>query len=838
MFRDPGARTLAAVCLFSAALIGLELAVMRTFSVGSWSNFGHMVISIALLGFGLSGTLLTFIQSRIEGHEERWLFATAMLFMPAAVLAHVFAQHIDFNPVLITTDRKQLLNIAAYYVAYGVPFFIGATFIGVSFIALRDRIHKLYFWNMLGSGLGGLLMLPVMFLVPPERLVVPICVASFLAASAFCWYEDEQDGRPALDTLRLGGNLLCGVFAVALLVFAGDIKVSQYKGISYAWRFPDAKRVAHAYGPMGEIDVIRSSMFHFAPGLSDNAAFEVRRMPDNAYMGLFIDGGGPIGVIRRLQPEETAYMDFLPMSAAYQVLRQPRTLLVQLGGGISASVALHNSASQVTVVESNPQIIGLVRDNATLRQFNGDLLRDPRVRVVSGDARAWAATTKERFDLVEVSLIDSTGLSATGGYSLDESYIYTVEGVRDYLGCLKPEGILSLTVWNKLNPPRNVPKLLATVVRALGRSGTGDPKDRVFFSHYYLSTATILAKQSPFTPDELARLRAFNDRLSFDVVYDPGRPPKDTGFEKVLAAFRDFYRPLAASSEEGSASSLDLGSLYAGCADWLLRGRSAELFREYVFDVRPATDDRPYFTAYLKPRTLPVFLRELDRVSEEWGYVLLWGTLAQSAFFGLLIIALPLILRWRELFSGKRGTVGVIVYFSCLGLAYMLIEMVLIQKLVLFLAAPIYSVSIVITSMLILSGLGSRFSSRFAARRARGIWLAVAVIVPAMLFYAFLVDPILRACLPAPLIVKAVLAVVLMAPAAFFMGFPFPSGLSALSASRPQLLPWAWGTNGALSVTGAVLARLLSISFGFAAVLLVAAGAYLVAGVVFRANEG
>ena len=817
---------------------------MRTFSVGSWSNFGHMVISIALLGFGLSGTLLTFIQDKIEGNAERWLFVSAMLFMPAVALAHIVAQHIPFNPVLITSDRKQLLNIGAYYLAYGVPFFIGAIFVGVSFIALRERIHKLYFWNMLGSGLGGLLMLPVMFLVPPDRLLIPIVVASFLAAVAFCWYEDPEDGALRLDTFRLGGSVLFGALAIGLLVGAGDIKVSPYKGISYAWRFPDAKRVAHAYGPMGELEVIRSSMFHFAPGLSDNAVFQVPNMPDNAYMGLFIDGGGPIGVIRRLQPDESAYMDFLPMSAAYKIARQPKVLLVQLGGAISLSVALTQGASQVTVVESNPQIIHLVRDDPVLSQFNGGLLRDPRVTVASGDARAWAATTRERFDLVEVSLIDSTGLSATGGYSLDENYLYTVEGLRDYMRCLKPDGILSLTVWNKLNPPRNVPKLLATVVEAMQGEGKGDPKDRLFFSHYYLSTATILAKQSPFTRPEIAELLAFSKRLSFDVMYTPGLKPKEGDFSASLAAFRDLYReptPTKAGDAEAEENKeqalLDLGRLYQGCAQWLLGGRSAALFSGYVFDIRPATDNRPYFTASLKPRMLPVFIKQLEKVSEEWGYVLLWGTFAQSLLFGLLIVALPMVLRRRELFGGQRGTLGVIIYYSALGLGYMLVEMVLIQKFVLFLAAPIYSVSIVITSMLILSGVGSWHSSRFADNRGRGVWLAVAVIVPAMLLYAFLLNPILRALLAAPLPIKALLAILLMAPAAFFMGFPFPSGLSALSGRKPRLLPWAWGMNGALSVTGAVLARLLSISFGFAAVLLVAAAAYIVAAIAFRANE-
>lgn len=819
---------------------------MRTFAVGSWSTFGHMVISMALLGFGLSGTMLTFIQRRVERDPERWLHVSSTLFMPAMALAHVVAQRIDFNPLLITSDARQLLKIAAYYVAYGAPFIVGAVFIGVSFIALREQIHKLYFWNMVGSGLGGLMMLPAMFVLPPERLFIPLCIACFVAAVAFCWYQEQPGGRLTLDTVRLGGSLLLTTLALGLFVFAGDIRVSDYKGVSYARKFPDSKYVAGDWGPMGVLEVFDSSYLHFAPGLSDRAGVELKRMPAHAYMGLYIDGGGPIGVMGNLGREEEAYLDYLPMAAAYKILDQPKVMLVQLGGGSSVALALYEGASEVQVVEPNPQVIRLLRDNAAVRKFNGDLLHNPRVHLAAGDPRAYAATTEAHFGLVEVSLIDSTGLSQAAGYSVDENYVYTVEGIRDYMRCLTPDGLLSITVWNKLDPPRNVPRLLATVVRALGEEGTGEPRDRLFVSHLYLSTATIIAKKSPFTREEAATLHREHSRLWFDVVYYPGMAETEEDFEGVLGAFRALYRPDEESGHEkadglggteDSEATPDMGRLYRGSAQWLLGNRSRELFNRYVFDVRPATDNRPYFTAYLKPSTLPLFLGQLKAVSDEWGYILLWGTLAQSVLFGLLIVALPMMFRWRALFGGRAGTGGVIAYYSCLGLGYMLVEMVLIQKLVLFLAAPIYAFSIVITSMLVLSGLGSRFAGRLADDPARGVKLAVLVIVPCLVFYAFLLDPVLRVLLPAPLPVKFALAILLMAPAAFCMGFPFPSGLQALSDSRPSLLPWAWGMNGALSVTGAVLTKLLSISFGFAPVLLLAAGIYALAAAVFGANQ-
>jgi len=844
----------AALFLLSAAVIGYELAVMRAYSVGSWSNFGAMVISIALLGFGLAGTLLTFIQKSIRRAPERWLAGLALAFMPAMALAHVLAQTVPFNPVLIVSDRRQIVWIGAYYAIYAVPFFVGALFINASFVAHSSRMHSLYFWNMAGSGVGGLFILVFMYLLSPDQLAIPL-IALAAAAAALCFVE-EEGGRLRLRAERLMMTAGVLLFSAALVLMFGRISVSEFKGISYARNFADAKLHYHSYSPLGEMHVYGSAAFHFAPGLSDTAALNLDHMPRNAYRGLYIDGGGPIGIMRDLDVSEERYMDFLPMSAPYRVLSRPRVLLVGLGGGIGAFTALYNGASRVQVVEANPDLVHLLRDVPEFKRYTGGLLRDPRVQVATAEPRAFASRTRGTYDLVEISLIDSVGLSQAGGYSVDPNFMYTVEAIQDYMKSLAPAGILSVTVWNKLNPPRNVPKLLATVVDALRSEGVEQPERRVFAFHLLLSTATMLVKNSDFTEDEVAKLRDFCRRLSFQVIAYPGMPRPAGDFAAMLAAYWDLFAlpPQAqdaapAGGPAGAGPVPDSGEFYRHMTRWLMDGRERELHRGYLFNILPATDQRPFYTAYIKPRTIPIFLDQLGAVSEEWGYLLLLGTLLQSILFGFLIVLVPIAGRWRELFAGNRGTLGIIVYYACLGLGYMLVEIFLIQKLSFFVADPIFAVSIVITSMLIISGLGSLSSGRLSWFRAaggpardqpdrtRGVRVAVVGIALSLLFYIFGLSPLIRAALGLPFLVRALIAVVVVAPAAFFMGMPFPNGLASLEKSHERLIPWAMGMNGALSVTGSVTAKLLSIAWGFPAVLVLAVLLYLVAGAMFPANE-
>jgi SAM-dependent methyltransferase len=419
----------------------------------------------------------------------------------------------------------------------------------------------------------------------------------------------------------------------------GRISVSDFKPISYARRYPDAKLVYHSWGPTGEYSVYQSSYFHFAPGLSDNASLVIQSMPVNAFLGLYIDGQGPIGVIRALSPSEQVYFDYLPMAAPYSLLHQPDVLLLKLDGGLGISDAIAHQARSVTAVEPDPVLIDILRKDPFIRQFNGDLLNRPNVTIYNTEPRAVTTYTRSRFDLVEIALVDSVGLSQTGGYDLNENYLYTTEGIESYLGALKPDGILSITVWNRLDPPRNVPKLLTTVIAALNARGVKDPGRHLFVFDSLLSTATILVKNSAFTEADLQTLQGFLTKTSFEACYYPGMPTPGVTFPAILQAYRDEFSP-AAASPTGDAASAPLHfsqeDFYYYTVEWSLTGNAPALYSQYLFDIVPVTDNRPYYTGYVKPSNLLLVWNNITQLSEEWGYILETGTFLISIGFGAL----------------------------------------------------------------------------------------------------------------------------------------------------------------------------------------------------------
>ena len=530
------------------------------------------------------------------------------------------------------------------------------------------------------------------------------------------------------------------------------------------------------------------------------------------------------------------------MAAPYALLDRPDVLILRLGGGIGAFAALHHGARSATIVEPDPVLVHMLRDEPFFRSYTGDLLRDPRVRIVATEPRAFTAGTADRFDLVEIGLVDSVGLSQTGGNPVEENFLYTAEGIASYLSALKPGGMLSITVWNRLTPPRNVPKLLSTVAEALRIRGVDRPR-----------ISDIRVRPTPVDGDRPRQERSLrfersarSEVLLFADVVHPlllsrhaeARAELQRGSSLVRRAARSFDGRTI-GGERGSARQRKRpppgGSLLLHAGFDFLRPREIVLC-DLSF-LRAAGDRRQALLHGLcQAGRIPAVAADIRELSEEWGYLLLVATLGLSAIFGLVIVLVPMIGRRKELFARRKGTIRVIVYYACLGLGYMMIEIFLIQRLTFFLVDPIFSNSVVITAMLVLSGIGSLSSGTWRMPSRNRVLVAAGGIALSCLFYVFGLTPIVNALLGLPLAAKISIAILAIAPAAFCLGIPFPTGLSALSSSRPGLIPWAWGVNGAVSVTGTVLARLLSISAGYSIVLVAAVILYALAAANFSGN--
>lgn len=847
-FRSPLALYLS-VGLVAGAVIALQIGIMRLFSVGSWAHFGSFVVSLAMLGFGLTSAVMCVATGWFDRHWKPVAAGSLILLGPLAVGANLLAQQIPFNAIFLVSDPAQKWRLFGNFVLYLAPFLAGAVFLGTVFLKARTGFGRVYFADLTGSGLTGLVFLAMMYVFPPEDLiVVPLIV--WLAGSLF-WFFGLGDRRGAAVVVA-SAVLALGVHASAPHFGLTKLAVSDYKGVAYARKFPDATKTYERPTPFGHIEVYASSYLHFAPGLSDNAAFNLAEMPANAYLGLYVDGEGPSGIIKTLPDAQTAYFRYLPMVYPYILKKDAKTFVVQFGGGISTTVALRSGSKQVTVAEGNPAILTLFRTDPGVKAFTGDVLADPRVKVVDYDGRLHLAQTSEKFDVVDLSLADSAGLSNPGGFAIVEKYGYTREAMSTYMRALAPGGILSVTLWNKEEPPKSILKLYATMASAARSLDPDHVADGFFVASSYLSTATVLYKRGGFTPAEIEALKAHTKAMSFDEIYYPGIAADPAGDAELLRTYKDgiFGRPEAkpaavapaGSSPEtaaGPAPDADepvgdgpLPATRLGRLAWqhLVASDHTTLERDYVFDARPLTNARPYFAAYVKPGDLPRVLDRLEIMQDEWGYLLLWATLAIACLTALSLILIPVVFGWRTIFSRAPGKALTIVYFACLGLGYIMVEVGLISTFVLALSNATVSASVLITGMLVFSGLGSFVTERFLDR-ARTVMPLVFLGIGALLIgYGFFLDRALDLIGSQPYGLRLAACFVLIFPPAFLMGMPMPTAMATLArlGKEPMFL-WAWGINGCFSVVGAAIVPIVATSFGLNWVLVVAGIAYLVA---------
>lgn len=847
------------VGLVAGAVIALQICIMRIFSVGSWAHFGSLVVSLAMLGFGLTSAVMCIAKDWFERHWQGVAAASLFLFGPLMVAANLLAQQIPFNAIFLISDPTQKWRLFGNFILYMLPFLAGAFFLGTVFLKAQKIFGRVYFADLTGAGAGGLLFLGAMFLINPDNLIVVPLLLWFVGT--VLWFEAVDHRRGSVWLVACAGLAVAAHFALPQLLDIRKLSVSDYKGVAYARKFPDNARVYERASPFGYMEVYSSSYLHFAPGLSDNAAFNLPTMPANAYLGMYIDGDGPSGIIRDLPPNETAYFRYLSMYYPYLIKNAPDTFVVQFGGGLSTSVALKNSKT-VTVAEGNPAVLKAFHEDKGLRDFTGDILHNPKVRVIDYDGRLYLAYTDKRYDVIDLSLADSAGLSNPGGFAIVEKFSYTREAMRSYMRALKDGGVLSVTLWNKEEPPKSVLKLYTTMAAAARDIDGDNIENRFFVAASYLSTATVLYKRGGFSAGEVEKLRAHTRAMSFDEIYSPGLRYDDAKTAEVLEGYQDqiFFNaqeqgdepkdepknepmdepppdsPAESNDPNQAASTVPATTMGQLTWDRLVHGGWDDIANRYVFDTRMLTNTRPYFAAYVRPADLPRITDRLELFQDEWGYILLWATLGVASVLATSLIALPVIFGWRTIFSRYPGKFRTIVYFACLGLGYIMVEVGLIAEFILALSNPTVSASVLITGMLVFSGLGSLVSERFLDR-ARQIMPVIFLAISALLIgYGLFLDRVLDFIGTFPYALRLVFCFALISPPAFLMGFPMPTAMTSLARlGKDHMFLWAWGINGCFSVIGAALVPILATSYGLSTVLIVSGCAYLLAMLAFFA---
>lgn len=764
-------RLASAIALISAGALAYEILLIRLFSIVDWHHLAFLIISLALLGYGASGTLLALAHERLVARFEIATAAAASGFGATSIGAFIVSQRIELNSLEIFWSTRQLGTLFLLYLLFAVPFFCAATAIGLALTRFGAESPRLYRADLIGGGISAAAVTAMLFVVHPVTALQIVAGLGFIAAALF-------HRRAVL-------LALAGVIAiVAARPLALPLRISQFKELSHALRIPQTRVVDERSSPLAMLTSVVSPAvpFRHAPGLGLTFAGEI---PEQ--IGVFSDGGAMTPIVRAGAAE---YVDFLPTAVAYHAgTKKRRVAVIGAGGGAEVLSALVHGAEEVTAVELNPQMVDLVRDSS-------DLYEDRRVRVVTAEARRFIRESDERFDAIQIAMVGSHGASAAGVQALSESYLYTVEAMRELVEHLQPGGYLVVTRWMQA-PPREVVKLLATA--------TAVTRNIALIRGW--NTATVIVRNGEWGTAEVAALRRFCDERSFDLDYAPGVRREETNQLNVL----------------------DEPHLFDAATALLGSERSREdFFERYKFNVRPATDERPYFFHSFRWTALPELLQLRARGGVpllEWGYLILVIGLVQALIAAVVLILLPLLLI-------RRGPSGrLITYFGSIGLGFLFIEIAFMQRLTLFLGHPLYAIAVVLASFLVFGGLGSGATPRFGELRPRTVPLLVAM---AAILDLVIVRALTAAALGLPDAAKIAISVALVAPLAFVMGMPFPLGLRRLAVTDTTAIPWAWGINGTASVLSSMLATLVAVHFGFSVLVVLAALLYAIAAMSAR----
>jgi hypothetical protein len=770
-------RVLGGVACVSAALLMIELALTRIFSVTMYYHFAFLAISIALFGLSASGVYVYVRRARLASHStETLLTHRALVFAAVTIVALELLVRVRVG---LNYSPSNLARMLAIYTLAALPFFTGGSVISLAISRLSNRVNVVYGADLIGAAAGCLLLLPLLNAVGAPGVV--LIAAALGGTAALLFAPGGRLSRTAFMAILAVGVPGCAQMLNAVPFDVRDTKGHQQDRVLFS-KWNSFSRVAVYDRSHGDWSLSKK----YVGPLPETRFMDI----DSAASTPILRFTGDLRDVSYLRYELTALAYHLKVPAAGLEVPSSgvapagfRALVIGPGGGRDLLSALVFGAGRVDGVEVNPIIANDVMLGA-FRDFSGSVYAHPRVRTFVDDGRSFVRRSTDRYDIIQASLVDTWAATAAGAYTLTENTLYTVEAFSDYLDHLNNDGMLSITRW--VFDGLRLVSLAQEACAARGWSAADRlvvvEQDRV---------ATFVLKKSPFTAAEIAKLRDLSNQLGFTVLYAPGQQgvPDNDYARLILAAHReDFY----------AASPLD---------------------------VRPTTDDRPFYFHTTKLR---------DQLQVAFGRSMLFGNglsalltlMGISVVFVVLFVVGPLALSGREL-SGS-GWCRWLAYFGLLGAGFMLIEVALLQRFVLLLGHPVYSLTVTLFSLLLGTGAGSILSRRIHRTRVRSrLRLTLAGIVAtaglAILFLPSIIGAAISASHPA----RILLATALLVPAGVLMGVPLPAGVRLLAARRPELVPWAWGINGALSVIGATLAVFIAMNWGFSVTLMTGAALYL-----------
>lgn len=778
--------TLFGVLITSLSLLTLEVALTRIFSVLLWYHFAFLAISLAL--FGLAGGALLlhfrpdlFPRSAVNSQMASWSFFYALSVPVSYVL-------ILGVPFIYRVSLPAAVSLFLIYAFAAAPFLLGGVVIALALSRFSGRITAVYGYDLIGAGLGCAAVVPLLGRFSGPGVVIAAGGIAALASILFSLAVSPSAARRGL-----------AAFAALVLLLAAHERTGLLR-IDFTKDHLEEKILHEEWNALARVTVIERG----TPNWATSRVYTGPK-PETLWMKIDAEAGTPLvqfdgdfESVRALQYDVSAL--------AYTLRNDVKVLIIGPGGGRDVLTALSFGNHDVTGVEINPAIISTVRE--TFGEYTGGLYSRPDVTIVDDEGRSYVRRSADRYGIIQASLIDTWAATAAGAYVLSENTLYTEEAFTEFLEHLEGDGILTMSRWFFKGRPIETLRLTAVAAKALRNLGVRDPAAHIVvikrstwdwaykMQEFRDGVGTLLVKRTAWVPGEVEHLRRVAGELEFDVVFAPGGGGEN---------HPDFAALLGPDGKSFIAS--------------------------YPVDISPPDDDRPFFFYMFRPLEA---LRALRGGGIEQG-VMQNNVRAVFVLVALLVIVaaltaaalfLPLLVK-----RGEKRPVGLsggvfLFYFFCLGLGYLLVEIPLLQQFVLLLGHPVHALTVVLFALLVGSGFGSMLSGRIPVRYGAAPVIAAALVVAA---YRFVLPPVLGSALGLSHTARVLLAVALLLPPAVLMGMPFPSGVRAMGRGAGAMMPWVWAVNGATSVCASVLATLFAISFGYGAVLLGGASAYVAA---------
>jgi spermidine synthase len=755
---DPSKFTYAGLFLTTLSLLQLELFLTRIFSVTMWYHFAFMAISLAMFGLAAGAVVVEVLKKR-DPHET--LTNTALLFALSSAVCFTIELYIPADP-----ETKVLATVLAFTII-AVPFLFAGIVVCVALTRFPTHTGKLYAADLAGSAAGCALTIPILNHIHAPTAVILNAGLAALAAVAF--------------SAKSRGNVRWVAAACCCLLFAVGAVNQSEKRIDIQWikggRNPH-DGLYEKWNALSRIHVGEFGREPFGWGLSP--AYHSKRELQQLYLN--IDSGaatvitkfdGDLDAVEHLKYDVTALAHYL---------RDPvPVLVIGVGGGRDILTSLVFRQHHVTGVEINPDILQML--TSRFGQYSGSLQNNPSVTLVNDEARSYIARSSEKYGIIQASLIDTWAATSAGAFVLTENGLYTKEAWLTFLNHLTPDGILTMSRWYFQAQPAETLRLTALATESLIALGVADPRQNIMMVRSG-GVATVLVSKQPFSRSDVERVTQVSRDLQFQLVLTP-QFAEQPEFEAIVTP-----------------------------------AKYENLIRAYPLNIAAPTDDTPFFFHMLRASDLlkTSTYEDMNRYNLKAVRVLgiLLGIVTGLSAVAI-VLPLALVRRVRETQSAR-----LIIYFAAIGLAFMMVEIGQLERLIVFLGHPMYGLTVVLFVLLIASSLGSLCSSRFE----KWMWM-----LPVMLAAFILVSPLItREFVAAPTPLRIAASALLLLPCGFFMGMAFPLGIKKARRLHEEApTAWYWGINGAFSVISSVLAVVVAVFWGVTVTLLVGLAAYVIA---------